>query len=267
LEISLSKQNSLLSLVRSDSELELIKAFLGKKPINKYNSEELKSVIDLVGYWMANLGVINSITVEEMQMIANFIIDNYGQLTADEIRKAITLSLKDSLDCDVELYNKSFSPRYVGKILSAFIKYKNAELQDYKARMEAEQLKYDYLPATPLQKMEITITYIRDSYNEYKKDKSKIDYLHLCYGYLKKTKRINATKQMISDAMNFGKQQAEVYLQKNFMNALKERLKGYESVDKEQLGIKYAKSYLVAQFFNQVDINRFLDSVTIQEFE
>lgn len=263
----MNKPNNLLSLARNNNEIELLKAFLGKKPINQYNEQELPSVIDLVGYWMTNLGVMDTISVQEMQIVANFIIDEFGHLTADEIRKAISLSLKDALDCDTELYNKSFSARYVGKILSAFIKYKNAELKDYRTRMDAEQLKYDYVPATPEQKMQITITYIRDSYFEYMKDKSKVDYLHLCYGYLKKTDRIKASKQMIDDAMKFGELSLNSYMEKNFMNALKERLKGYDGVDKEQIKIKYAKSYLVAQFFNELDMDKFLESVSIQDFQ
>jgi len=266
LAIASNEQNRLLSLVRNNTEQLLVAAFAGKQPIYKLSKEESLAIIDVIGLWMANLGVMNSISDMEINMIATFIKDNYNSLTIDEIKKAISLSITNKLNCDSELYNKAFSVKYVAKILEAYIEFKDRELADYRNRLESERMKKSDVPATPKEKMKISIDYFTNSYNDFVENNN-IDYLYVGYEFLKRTKKIKVTQLDVDNAIKNGKEAAKTYMKGKYMDGLGNKIKGYNAVDIEQLQIRCAKSFIVAEFFKRIDFKEFISSFTETDFQ
>lgn len=261
-----NEQNKILSLVRNQTEQSLVAAFVGKKSINSLSKQETLSIIDTVGYWMANLGIMNSISEAEINMAASFIMENYGSLTIDEVKKAISLSIIGKLNCEVELYGKSFSPKYIAQVLQAFIEYKNNELSDFRNRLELVRMEESKPQPTAKEKMQISIQYFTEAYSDYKKSNS-MEYLYIGYEFLKRTKRVKVSKKDIDAALKAGKDAAKTYMRDKYMDGLGNRLSGYNAVNIEQLELRCAKSYVVAQFFNSVNFKEFILSFTEKEFQ
>ena len=262
-----NEQSVLLSLVRSNTENTLVSAFAGKKRISELSGKESLAIVDVVGLWMANLGVINSITDTEIGIIANFIRDNYNFLTIQEIKLAMNLSMTAKLNCDSELYNKSFSAKYVGKILNAYIEYRNSELSDFRNRVEVERQKMADVPPSPKEKMDIAIDFLKNCYKAFSEDNTDTDGFHIVYEFLKKTKRLRGGKEKVDAALKYGEKAAKEFMNTQYKDGMGNIVKGYNQVDKDHLKTRFAKSYIVADFFKNNKFEDFIASITIKEFE
>lgn len=245
----------------------MVSAFAGKKRLQQLSGKESLAIVDVVGLWMANLGVINSISDAEIGIVANFIRDNYSFLTIQEIKLAMNLSMTDKLNCDSELYNKSFSAKYVGKILNAYIEYRNNELTDFRIRVEAERQKRADVPPSPKEKMDIAINFLKDCYKSFSEDNANTDGFHIVYEFLKKTKRLRGGKEKVDAALKYGEKASKEFMNTQYKDGMGNIVKGYNQVDKDHLKTRFAKSYIVADFFKNNKFEDFIASITIKEFE
>lgn len=261
------EQSSLFSLVRSKEELELVKAFAGVQRIESMSRQEQIAIFDTIGFWMANLGIMNTISAIEMEFIVNFIIENYSMLTIDEIKKAINLSVTKRLNCEVELYSKSFSTVYVARILEAYIEYRDDSLREYYYRLQQSKVNAADVPKTPAEKMKILIDSLTPFYIEFINDNSKVNYLYSFYDFLKRTKRLKPTKETIEAAKEYGAQCAKNDVKNIYTNEVGDLIKEYQNLNVDIIREKHAKNYLVADFLKNVDFQKFVSEITEKEFE
>lgn len=272
--IASNEQSRLLSLVRNNQENDLVVAFAGKTAISKLTHKEKLQVIDLVGYWMATLGIMNSISTQEIQMIAMFIIDDYGYLTIDEIKKAINLSIKGKLDCDVELYNKKFSTRYVSKILEAYSDYKYEVLKDYRERLRhQDELDKE---VTPKEKMQICIESLKSSYEDATKPVPNISYLYVHYDYLVNKKHLFGVfrekfgelyDKMLLEAQEYGAKKAKQIIERDYTNSIGRLMSDFTASMQTSIVEKHTKNYYVYLFFKTTNFEELINSITEKEFE
>lgn len=261
-----TEQSNLFSLVRSKEELEIVKTFAGIKTIAELTRDEQSNIFDLVGFWMANLGIMNTISTLEIKFIFDFIIENYSMLTIDEIKKAINLSVTKRLDCEVELYGKSFSTSYVARILESYIEYRNDTLREYQYRLKQAEANKADAPKTAAEKMKIFIDSLTSFYIEFVNDNNRVSYLYMFYDFLKRTKRLKATKESIEAAKAYGEKCTDEEVKNLYTNEIGDLIRDFQNVNLDIVREKHAKNYLVAEFLKTLDFQKFVSEITEKEF-
>jgi len=68
------------------------------------------------------VGLTDKVDDKDIITLTKFTEEAFPNLTIEDIKLAINLSMKGSLDADIECYG-NFSPLYISKILNAYLKY------------------------------------------------------------------------------------------------------------------------------------------------
>ena len=162
-EIQLSKgqlvikdmiENATINLNRY--EVKVYKAILGEK-IREYSPEGLvMAVKDLFSNLIKDTGIRTNFDINLITRIVDILITYYGHLTLDEIRMGFELSFIGRLNeflprdkfgqPDPNHYN-SLSMEYIGKILNAYIKYRQSfilKINDHQKETKSLPQNIDY---------------------------------------------------------------------------------------------------------------------------
>lgn len=199
---------------------------------------------------------------QELALICKFVLNNYPQITLEEISLAIDLSLTDKLNCDVRTFN-TFSPMYVSRILNAYIEYKRYMYNDLMKRKESLDLKKEMdKEITPEEKMQNMVELIRYFYDKYKSEGIVNDYFNTLYNYFRRTNRMVVGKKLIDEALTYAKVESKNHIKEYFEDGLKT-----EKIDIESLEKRYARNYCVQVFFDNLDIEKLVSTITIDEFK
>jgi hypothetical protein len=262
-------RNSLIEVAKNSDELAFVESIsnLTILQLSKNDNEFWDNIIDILAKWrwMAGININNQSEddiAKELALLGKFIFDNYPNITYDEITLAINLSLTNKLDCDVRTFN-SFSPMYVSRILNSYLEYKRNVYNDLMKRKETLDLKKEMdKEITTEEKMESMIELIRYFYDEYKSKGIVKDYFNTLYNYFRRTKRMNPDKKLVNDALSYAKEQAKKHIKDYFDDAFKK-----ENVNVENIEKRYARNYCVQVFFDNLDIEKLISTITIQEFQ
>ena len=129
----------------SGSTVTILKA-QSKIPVRARSQEDLKEVLR---YCMVLVGLrgANMPTDEEKFVLLNFIRDNFGNQTPEEIRLAFEYAIAGKFEIDAKCY-ENFSCEYFGRIVKAYIdfarnevKVKPKELEEAKPVPSEDELK------------------------------------------------------------------------------------------------------------------------------
>ena len=260
-----SQSNTLIKNCKTQEEANLIYAIEKKSALKYIDADNINQLIDLIGKWRWMLGVNNSESeveiAKELALISQFLIKNYSFLTLDEISLAIDLSLLNKLDCDVRTFN-AFSPMYVSRVLNAYGEYRKQlykEVMDRKHR--EDEIKEMEKKVSPEDKMQSMIELIEYFYNEFKSIGIINDHFNTLYNYFRRAKKINPDKQMIDNAMEYGKVKSETYISNYFNDALNS-----EKPEKDNIIKRFARNYCVETYFNENTLEDIIKKVNIKEF-
>jgi len=198
---------------------------------------------------------------KELVLIAKFITTNYSNISIDEIRLCIDLSLTDKLDVDVRTFN-IFSPMYVSRILNAYIQYRRHILQPVSERKQLSDAKKEFekmpSPEEKLDSMKELISYF---YEEYKNKGIVNDYFSTIYLFLRRNKLIVIPKEIIDEALVYGKNMATKHINDFFDNvAVNER------PTPEILQKRYSRNYCVQKHFDTNSLETILSKLSINHF-
>lgn len=260
--LQLQKQkHTLNNFCKNDYELSLVNAVFSENTINHEN------LIDILARWRWMVGVVNQNqnddeVAQELVLLSKFVKSNYTNLTIDEINLAIELSLTDKLDCDTKTYNV-FSAMYVSRILNSYMEYKrkiNKELVERKSLAEIKETVVK--DVTPQEKMDSMIELIRYLYDDYKEKGFVNDYFNTLYNYFRRTNRLNPDKETVNNALLHAKNETSNHINSYFAMALKE-----EKPNRQTLEKRYARNYCVKLYFDQIDIEELIKTITINEFD
>ncbi len=257
--------SSLVEIVKNNDELIFVKS-ISVPNLAESGRNISEKLLDILAKWrwMAGISTHNQSEddiAQELALICKFVLSNYPQITLDEITLAIDLSLTDKLNCDVRTFN-TFSPMYVSRILNAYIEYKKGMYNDLMKRKEVSDMKKEMdKEITPEEKMESMVELVRYFYDQYKAEGYIKDYFSTLYNYFRRTNRLVVGKQMIDDALKYGKQEAQKYKKEYFDDALKKEKVNVESIEK-----RFARNYCVQVFFNNLDIDKLISTIKIEEF-
>lgn len=180
-------------------------------------------------------------------------------MTLGEIELAYNLSVMRILD-DTEFYG-SFSPLYVGKVLSSYLYYRKMTLADAIRRKEKYEMELQELKnkPTPEEEANLTKEILKDFYRKSQETGEVNDPFNICYNFLRKYKFMLVSKEDIDEAMSVGE---KMYV----VNLNKKTILSNLGNDKEQETKRYARNYLVKRYFDRTDIDILLSKVTSELF-
>ena len=261
------KLNNSIGLIKgkfNKSKIEIYQAYYSLKRIKDFKSnDELKPLIDLIGKWRFFIGIKEELSQEELFMNVNFIRENFSELNLVDINQAINLSIKGSLNIDVEHY-QSFTPLYISKILLAYKKYKGEVIFDIRDSINKIEEKPKQLSITDriaLTRASLSVLY------EKRNDKNFYDYGNVTYDFIKKNKLFKISKELVEKAMKYGKEQvAQETRNTAISDALNNTTKNLQEVrNKKEYNIRQnARNYVVQQWFNsfkEKEFAKFLKSI------
>jgi len=215
--------------------------------------------------WMSGTNSYNQEEDEigqELALISKFILSNYSTISLDEISLAIDLSLTDKLNVDVRTFN-TFSPMYVSRILNAYLEYKRRmynEIMERKNKVDSREEMEKKV--SPKEKMDSMVELIEYFYEQYKSEGTINDYFNTLYNYLRRTKKLNPSKEVVNEAMEYGKSMATEHINSFFGKGLFD-----EKPNKDNIGKRFARNYCVQKYFDGIDIKEVISSIDIKEFE
>lgn len=260
------QSNSLLNYARTKDEYQLVLAM--EKPNLQLmdGTESMPKLIDVLAKWRWMSGVSSNNQSEEdiakeLVLIADFVFRNYPKLSIEEISLSIDLSLTNTFDIDVNAYN-SFSPMYVSRILNAYLEYKRGLYNTISAKKDLEESrKYLEKKPTPLEKMNSMVELIKYFYDEYKSIGEVKDHFNAIYHFLKRTNRISLSKEIIDEALKYGKERSANHVSTHW------DMFDRNKPDGEDIVKRFARNYCVQKIFDTIDIEDFCSKIKLEEFE
>jgi hypothetical protein len=258
--IEVAKTSEERTFVNSISHLTILET-------SQRGKEFWDKLIDILAKWrwMSGINTNNqneNDLAKELTLLASFVFENYQNITYEEISLAINLSLTNKLDCDVRTFN-SFSPMYVSRILNAYQEYKRGLYNDLMRKKETfdNKLLMEKKP-TPKEKMDGVIDLIRYFYEEYKEKGIINDHFNTLYNFFRRTNKLNPSKEVVNEALEYAKIKVVEH-----NNEFGDFVYGKEKPNKENLEKKYARNYCVQKLFDNINIDEFIKTIKIEEFE
>jgi len=224
------------------------------------NLKDPNELLKVITEWRIYIGVPKAEDLgEEFSVLANFLKQNFGFLTIDEVRLAYNLSVTRKLK-DVEFYG-FFSPMYVGKVLDSYLYYRKITMSDalrekQKYDQEIEELKNRPTPeqmASDMKKL------MKDYYEEWQEKGEIRDGFSIVYNFLRKHKFLKLTQQEIDEAMAYGIKKAKSKEKKNWMEKTNPE-------DEEADSRRFARNWCVQNFFKNNDIDILLNNINSELF-
>ena len=222
----------------------------------------MNDLVALLGLWKFSVGNNSETSAQEYRFLAMFIKDNFSEFTLEEIKSAMNMSINGTFE---NKYFGSFSPIYVSSVLNNYREYRALILrkveEDAEAHRRAEQKR---LMATPEYRCEQMKQYIFEQFTTYHKEKEIFDPFNLIYNFLRQHNLLQVPKQIVDEAMDFGKRKAL-----SEINTKTESLKSLigSSGDIEEDTKKYARNYVIQKHFEKTPIKEILNAIKVEHFK
>ena len=268
----MNKQNSLIgSWIENETELELVKTFSNKK-IGNFSKEDMSELVELMAKWKVLLGATNEATSAELILICQFIYDNFKKFTLEDVKIAMNWAISGKIDMSF-VSTKTISALYVSKALQLYEEEKKNIINKVaadKASFERKQSIENPVKVSDEEKANIFKTLLIDVYTTYKQNQKFIDFKDFVYNWLKNNKILIPTKKDVTDAMIYGETKTREYKQLESRNKKEvfSVTKYFESQDDDYRKKKFARQYIVMQFFDKINnLQELLSYIKIEQFK
>ena len=210
------------------------------------NLKDPNQLLKVITEWRIYIGVPkNEDLSEEFSIMAQFLFENYGFLTLEEIRLAFKLSITRKLE-QVEFYGY-FSPLYVGKVLDSYLYYRKLTMADVirrKEKDEKEELEIKNRPSAEQQAKNMK-EILNQFYKEYQETKEINDVFSIAYNFLRKHDFLKVEKEDIDLALEYGK--------KKYFEKEKKLTDKIVEVERDLEIKRHARNWCVQKYFKNVD--------------
>ena len=116
--------------------------------------------------------------------------------------------------------------------------------------------------ATPKEKMDGMIDLIHYFYEGYKEKGIINDHFNTLYNYFRRSSKLNPSKEVVNEALEYAK--VKVLEHKTSYGDF---VLGKEKPNNENLEKRYARNYCVQKLFETINIDEFIKTIKIEEFE
>ena len=240
-----------------------------------FDNDDMGMLVSVLGKWRLYLMASKEVDEKDFRIIALFVQKNYPFLRIDEINLAIDLSIIGDLDVDINVYN-GFTTMYVSKIINSYYEYKKHHLSNINERREKKQriLLSQSIKPTQQEDRDLTVSIIIDEYNHFNQKGFVKDYFGIVYKFLKDSKRLNFSQEIIDAALSYGNKKA-IYEIANSDKSLTDVIgmsnpnSNYiekRGLKKEALIKQYARNFCVEKLFFSINITELVSSIQLNEF-
>jgi len=266
LGIASKRPNNLIGdWIKSEDHLIIAQTFSEKK-IAQFNKNDMAQLVDAIAKWQVMLGLGSDSTEQELVFICQFIYDNFGSLTLADINTASNLVVSQKIILEYTSQRK-ITALYVSKSLNAYTEYKTNLYNEILAnkRKHLEKLEDSKVRVlTPSEKANDFKNHIIAMYKNYEQDGWTIDFGDFVYEWMKKLNLIN--NAIVPQALAYAETR---YIddKKNpnsFAMQVKMGLNNIESIKFQKK--KYAREYVVNNFFQHNDILDIIQLIKIDQF-
>lgn len=250
----------------TSKELNIFNAHTTSKRLKDFSTkEDLLLINSLITRWASYVGV-NTPEAVEMNTLANFIKEYFPTFNAYDLKECIGLITIGELKTDAEPYGK-LSPIYVSKVLKAYQEYKMEVV--YKVKQSIEKVRETEVKPMPNQER---IDNFKKLLSIAKEDNIKGLYYKdagdSVYNFIKHNKLVELTKDLISEAMQFGeKEYQRLKKEKAIESVVKHH--SFKSVadlkfEKEDIIKKNAREFVVNRWLSKLELTPLLQKINIE---
>jgi len=263
----LTKQNKLIgNWIKTEAELAVAATYEEKK-IGSYTHEDMQDLVNVMAQWRLLLGVTTDSTDHELIVICQFVYDNFKRFTLSDIKLAMNWTISSRIDVGF-VSQKTISSFYVSKALNAYEDEKRAIYNQimYRRDKHLMQLEKENKPVvTPAEKANTFKSHISAMYSGFKKDGFFMDIGDFVYDWLKKTKQLDTRAEMINKAVEYGRTR---YLEEKRKETVKQTIAAAlePKNDKEAMQKKYARHYMVMQYFDSHELSYIVGQIKHEQF-
>jgi hypothetical protein len=227
--------------------------------------KDTNEILEIISRWKIYTGGgKETMQPIELALIRDFILDNYGHLTLDELELAYLLAMTEKLsDCE---YFGNFSALYVGKVLNAYLYYRKMQLADpIRKRDKAILLEKEKKKPSPEEEAKLTQEIFLGFYSENKEKGEINDVFNLCWKFVRNQikagnndflhKWTNPQKEQYNEAMNYASKK---------LSEKENNIKNYFKIipDKDEQIKKIARNYCIQRYFDDIkDIQEIIKKI------
>lgn len=247
----------------TSKELELYNAYKGAKKIKDFNSkEELALVNALIIRWATYIG-IKQPDKTETNVLANFIKDEFPNLSAFDIKEAIDLLVKQELETDANPYGM-LSVIYVSKVLKAYQIHRARVV--FKVQEKLDKIEQDtVIPPTDAERLQNFKLLLKMAKETASKGENYYDAGDILYYFFWKNNLVTKPmpEELISASLNYGERmfssKAQNTALKNVINGV-----GFTKLVRKDIVNRYAREYAVNNWLKNADINTITKKLSIE---
>jgi len=232
------------------------------KKISQYSTEEDLFLMNaLITRWSVYIG-IKKILPEEINLLANFIRENYGELNDYDVNRALNMLMKEELEVDAEAYG-SISPLYISKVLNAYLQTKRDSIRRVKDELE----KIERSKPKEIDKNQRLESFKKLLLNA-KEDSNMMEYIdfgNVLYNFIKKNNlATEITESDIESAENYARNRVYESKKASIMKAVIQDKAFAKSDSKEQELIRNKRQYLINVWLKKTNIENIINNITYE---
>lgn len=267
----LSKQQNSVSIVSTPlpnvntKEINLYNAHVTAKRLKDFQTkDDLMFLNSVIARWAKYIG-IDIPEAGDINMLSNFIKENFASLNGYDLKECVNLLARLSLPTDAKPYGK-LSPIYVSEVLKAYQEYKSEivfKVKDGISKLQQAEVK----PMPDQERIENFKLLLTIAKEENSKGLFYMDAGDSLYNFIKFNKLISLTPELIKEAMTSGEKHYEIVKKEKVMEATIKN-QSYKSVadmqfEKEDIIKKGARQFVVNRFLHLLDLKPLLEKINI----
>ncbi len=267
----LSKQQNSVSIVSTPlpnvntKEINLYNAHVTAKRLKDFQTkDDLMFLNSVIARWAKYVG-IDIPEATDINMLSNFIKENFASLNGYDLKECVNLLATQSLPTDAKPYGK-LSPIYVSEVLKAYQEYKSEivfKVKDGISKLQQAEVK----PMPDQERIENFKLLLTIAKEENSKGLFYMDAGDSLYNFIKFNKLISLTPELIKEAMTSGEKHYEIVKKEKVMEATIKN-QSYKSVadmqfEKEDIIKKGARQFVVNRFLHLLDLKPLLEKINI----
>ena len=251
--------------IKSDDEYAIAITYTEKR-IGDFTREDMTKLVELMAQWRLLLGVTSESTEHELIVIVQFMYDNFKKYTLADVRLAMNWAISGKTEVGF-VTQKNISSFYVSKAMKAYDDEKRIIYNRLMAEREKHLSRLEDInkpKITPLQKAESFKEMIVGMYDSVQSGGIFYDIGDMVYNWLKKTGQLKPSKEQIDAAIRYG--QDKFYEEKESKSLRQKLTDTIDPMDSEKKKKKYAREFIVLQYFTIYTIGEIIDKIHPSQF-